>query len=785
VGRAAAGDLLRRVLLVLVTGLLVARPLVLGEDPGLTDELSDAGGLVLNLLWMAAALGWAAWRLLTRKGDWYGGLVEAALLVLVVLVFVSAESAARYRHPARLIAWEWVGLLLAFVVVRQLASARPDDGHALYAALLAGAVSLSAYGIYQSAVELPRDQERYAKLETLRKDMARQHVYLDDAQLQLMHRRLQDRHAFATFAHPNSYAGYLALLLPGLAGAVIVCRRDRWPLAATAGCLALGCVALWLTHSRGAMLGLALVAVGAFAVARRRRIWAHKGIALATVLVLAGAAAVAGSVGLFTTALGKDTGTAANRLDYWRATAKMIGEHPWFGVGPGNFGESYTRYLPEGAAEAIRDPHNFALEMWATCGVFALLALLAALGAFFVQVVRWWGGEVVNQNPPPPHHPTTSPPEEPIRWELYAGGMLGLLLAFVLRVQESVPEAILAEAINAGLRSVVWFAAFALYERVPWTDRGRAAALTAGVAALLLNLCVSGGIGFPSVAGPLLVCCALALAALQRAPAAWLSGQRWFLSFPLPVLVGVALVYLVFVFFPVTSSASDVRRALSYGLAFFEDMDRKADERQIKEPNKFIHNNVLGLLHQAARDDPDDARTHVVLAGWFGRAYRIFAPHPDEYAQAALAEVTRAQQLDPVGRAGYQAEYQLRMDFAEFMKQVREKEQQAEDKEKDPKQKAEHARRAALLEVKAREQYRRAAAALLRYLPNDPHEPRLRYQIADAQMHAGEEEKKGREQAREALRLDEGTPDGPRRLTAPQRVQIRQWLGEEPPAPER
>jgi hypothetical protein len=765
-----------------VTALLVARPVVLGEDPGLTDELSDAGGQILNLLWIAAGLGWAAWRLLTRKGDWYGGLVEATLLALVVLVFASAESAARYRHPARLIAWEWVGLLLAFVVVRHLATARPDDGHGLYAALLAGAVSLSAYAVYQSAVELPRDQQRYADPAKLRQDLARQHVYLDDAQLERMYRRMQDRHAFGTYAHPNSFAGYLVLLLPGLAGAAFVFRRTRWPGAAAAACLALGFVALWLTHSRGAMLGLALAALGAVALARRRQLWAHKGAALATALVLAGLGVVAWYAGLFTAALGKDTGTAASRLDYWRATGKMIAEHPWLGVGPGNFPAAYTRYLPQGAAETIRDPHNFALELWATCGVFAMLALLAALGIFFFQVVRWLGGWVVQQPAQPPNHPTTQPPEEePIRWELYAGGMLGLLLGFVLRVQESVPEAIISEAVNAGLRSLVWFAAFALFERVPWTERGRAGALTAGVAALLLNLCVSGGIGFPSVAGPLLVCMALALAIVRPAPAAWLSRQRWFVTFPLPVLVGVALVYFVFVFFPVTSSASATRRALGHGLRFFEEMDKKPGERSIQEPARFIHENVLGPLEEAVKDDPDNARTHVLLAGWYGRAFRIFVPPNARYREAALDEARRAQQLDPESRAGYQAEYQLHKDFIELFNQLRERERQAEAKEKDPKKKAEHGRQATVYNVLAREEYRRAAAALLRYLPNDPTDPRLRYEIADALVHAGED-RKGRQEAGEALRLDEGAPEGPRRLTAPQRVQIRQWLGEAAPA---
>src|SRR6266849_4740584 len=82
-------DLLRRTVLVLVTALIVARPLVPGEDPGLLGTPSNAGGLVLTFLWLAAAAGWAGWRLWSGQGTWRGGLVEAALAV-VALLFLGA-----------------------------------------------------------------------------------------------------------------------------------------------------------------------------------------------------------------------------------------------------------------------------------------------------------------------------------------------------------------------------------------------------------------------------------------------------------------------------------------------------------------------------------------------------------------------------------------------------------------------------------------------------------------------------------------------------------------------
>ena len=55
--------LLRRLLLALATTLIVARPLVVGEDPGLTTYLADPWSLVLTLFWLLAAVGWAAWRI--------------------------------------------------------------------------------------------------------------------------------------------------------------------------------------------------------------------------------------------------------------------------------------------------------------------------------------------------------------------------------------------------------------------------------------------------------------------------------------------------------------------------------------------------------------------------------------------------------------------------------------------------------------------------------------------------------------------------------------------------
>src|SRR3954447_3159730 len=98
---------LRRILLGFVTALIVIRPFVLGEDPGLLNQLSGAATLILSMTWLLVAVGTSLWR-------WWSGQpaprihpVEWGLAALTALAFLTAEIAADYHFPARLIAWEW------------------------------------------------------------------------------------------------------------------------------------------------------------------------------------------------------------------------------------------------------------------------------------------------------------------------------------------------------------------------------------------------------------------------------------------------------------------------------------------------------------------------------------------------------------------------------------------------------------------------------------------------------------------------------------------------------
>jgi hypothetical protein len=353
--------------------------------------------------------------------------------------------------------------------------------------------------------------------------------------------------------------------------------------------------------------------------------------------------------------------------------------------------------------------------------------------------------------------------------------MGGLLLGFVLRVagrpaEQIVSGGLLAEAVfNDGLRAVVWFPTFALLERIAWTGRARAVALAAGVAALLLNLTVSGGISFPAVAGPLWVAAALALNASPGPPLRWGGRARPALALPLPVLAAVTLAYLVYVFAPVTSSAGLVRQALGAGQPFLADVRKKPEERPLRSnPRGYLQKKVIDPLGQAAHEDPEDAHIPNLLAFWYSQVWGVTVPRNDRLIERAKDWAARAQLLAPNVRDGYQTEYDIRRLSAE---------RYAELAKKQPD-------KAKLM----RAQYRMAADALRGYLPNDPTDAPLRYFIARALYHAEErpaEAEEWKTQAREALRLDElqNRPDEPakrrpRRLSPEQRKELEGWLKE-------
>jgi O-antigen ligase len=200
--------------------------------------------------------------------------------------------------------------------------------------------------------------------------------------------------AYGTFNQPNPFAGYLNLSLPLLFAGVIT----GVPLVGrlTRPALVLLSAAVLLSVSRGALLASVAAAVVTIAFYMRR----------ARALVVAGASTVfalaagtvcglvpASAIDKITAALGMNNVDVAHpapllRLAHMLAGLHMFLDHPWLGVGIGNYPAVCPRYqitriwiCPMGHA------HNYYINVAAEAGVVGLAAFLIMLVSAFVIAV--------------------------------------------------------------------------------------------------------------------------------------------------------------------------------------------------------------------------------------------------------------------------------------------------------------------------------------------------------------------------------------------------------------
>src|SRR5262249_25089499 len=148
----------------------------------------------------------------------------------------------------------------------------PTAAHGLLSALLATAVMLALYAGFQYFVEIPELAKRVGgSKQILQADMESQGVFResDDPYWDQLAEGLQARNVYATYAHPNSFAGFLGLLLPAALGCTLVSllRRGSWGITVGLGiCTVVIGSALWWTHSRGALLASVAVGIGVIAL---------------------------------------------------------------------------------------------------------------------------------------------------------------------------------------------------------------------------------------------------------------------------------------------------------------------------------------------------------------------------------------------------------------------------------------------------------------------------------------------------------------------------------------
>lgn len=197
---------------------------------------------------------------------------------------------------------------------------------------------------------------------------------------------------FGTFDQPNPFGGYLNMSLP-IALALAVFGRDprmRW---VTGGAGVVMMFALYLSGSRGALLGLVAALIVLAAVGLRVERKTLIGLAIATPLL-----AVAWFAHLIparienkllaqfrvndvslTAQLNDANYSTIERLAHWVAGLRMFQAHPLLGVGAGNYSAAYATYKVPGWDESLTHAHNYYINAAAETGALGLLALLAVI----------------------------------------------------------------------------------------------------------------------------------------------------------------------------------------------------------------------------------------------------------------------------------------------------------------------------------------------------------------------------------------------------------------------
>ena len=296
--------------------------------------------------------------------------VGVVLLAVMLLSFLPATSLA--LSAKELI--KWAELLLALLLVVNLVDGR-DAMLLAFGLLLAGAAE-GLLGLYQFFTR--SGPEGFL----------------------LMGRFMR---AAGTFEQPNPYGGYLGLTLPLAVGILLsawpgraVPAGRRWlaaiwlTAAVTGGFMAGGLIASW---SRGAWLGAAS-AVAVLILARGgawlRAVSAAAVLGIILSLLVWGRLPIPGALqqrfaeyaaDLTTFDVRNVEVTDANfavveRAAHWQAAVAMFADHPWTGVGIGNYAVAYERYALPRWPEALGHAHNYYLNIAAEAGLPGLIAYM-------------------------------------------------------------------------------------------------------------------------------------------------------------------------------------------------------------------------------------------------------------------------------------------------------------------------------------------------------------------------------------------------------------------------
>ena len=318
----------------------------------------------LSLLIAACGLLWVLWALRTTPGQ-IGPINLALLAVLAVALLATGFSPVPVAAAKGLM--KLTSYLGVYALMRQLLASSPLWWDRLVAALLVGQLFTSVIGIRQLYAE-PSQLARWSDNNSVAEGTVR---------------------IYSTLDNPNLLGGYLLPILPLAAVAVLRWRTLPRRLFALLS-LVLGIVALVLTYSRGAWMGMvaSLGLLGLLLAMRQTRHWPPFWRRTLPLLLLLGAAVALVvlvtqveplRVRVMSLVAGREDSSNNFRINVWTSVLAMISDRPWLGIGPGNTAFNLIYPLYQQPKFNALSAYSIPLELLVEAGVPGLLAGLALL----------------------------------------------------------------------------------------------------------------------------------------------------------------------------------------------------------------------------------------------------------------------------------------------------------------------------------------------------------------------------------------------------------------------
>ncbi len=253
----------------------------------------------------------------------------------------------------------FIGLLTIaftlFAVVLQNAITTQRELDILLDAVIAGAVLVSLYGIYQFIFQVGYQSD----------------AWVDSTMFDSMFR------SSSTLENPNMLGQFLILVIP-FAGANLLRAKNWTTRSIYFACCGILCITMLLTFSRGAWLGL-LFAGAIFVLLLNPKLRVLVPVALVALYFV-----LPESIILRFTSIGDMTDSSTSyRVYIWMGVIEMLKDYWICGIGPGD--AAFNMIYPLYGYSAVTSPHahNLFLQIVCDAGISALVIFFATLFHYF------------------------------------------------------------------------------------------------------------------------------------------------------------------------------------------------------------------------------------------------------------------------------------------------------------------------------------------------------------------------------------------------------------------